>query len=94
MPAGRNLLRAMPRAQEARRGNGGLPAGDCHFGEPHGHLPGLRIDDPKNGSRNASEWPTGSKQKHLQTLMISPFWSDAEQCKVPLKQAVAAPLDF
>ena len=52
------------------------------------------IYDPKNGSRSASEWPTGSKQKRLQTLRISPFWSDAEQCKVPLKQPVAAPLHF
>jgi hypothetical protein len=41
-----------------------------------------------------SEWPTASKQKRLQTLTISPFWSDAEQFKVPSKQPLAAPLHF
>jgi hypothetical protein len=34
------------------------------------------------------------KQKWLQTLTISPFWSDAEQFKVPSKQPLAAPLHF
>jgi hypothetical protein len=29
-----------------------------------------------------SEWPTVSNQKGLQTLKESPFWFDAEQCKV------------
>jgi hypothetical protein len=41
-----------------------------------------------------SEWPTASNRKRLQTLTISPFWSDAEQFKVPSKQPLAAPLHF
>jgi hypothetical protein len=41
-----------------------------------------------------SEWSTASNQKRLQTLTISPFWSDAEQFKVPSKQPLAAPLHF
>jgi 2-polyprenyl-6-methoxyphenol hydroxylase-like FAD-dependent oxidoreductase len=41
-----------------------------------------------------SEWPTASNQKRLQILTISPFWSDAEQFKVPSKQPLAAPLHF
>ena len=38
-----------------------------------------------------SEWPTVSIQKGLQTLMISPFWSDAEPYKDPLNHHLAAP---
>jgi hypothetical protein len=29
-----------------------------------------------------AEWPTVSNAKGLPTLRESPFWSDAEQCKV------------
>src|ERR1035437_7932412 len=36
------------------------------------------------------ERPTVSNQKGLQTLRISPFWSDAEQRKMPSSQPLAA----
>ena len=41
MPAGRNLLRAMPRSKTARRRHGGVRAGYREIREPDRDLPGL-----------------------------------------------------
>ena len=49
LPAGRNLLRPMPRAANAGRRHGGLPARDRDAGQPGRHLPDCECDDVPAG---------------------------------------------